>query len=239
MKKALITGGSGDIGSAICRHLAQQQIHVIVHSNRNAERARCLVEQIIAQGGSAESIHFDVTDTETTRSKLEGLLEFGPIEIIVNNAGIHSDAPLAGMSPRDWHKVIDVSLHGFYNVTQPLLLPMIRCRWGRIINITSVAGVLGNRGQTNYAAAKAAVHGATKSLALELASRHITVNAIAPGIVEGGMSTQHFTAEQIKRMVPMQRAGTVDEVAALAAFLCSDHAAYISGQIIGVNGAMV
>ena len=142
------------------------------------------------------------------------------------------------MRPEQWSKVIDVSLNGFYNVTQPLLMPMIGKRWGRIINISSVAAVAGNRGQTNYAAAKAGLHGATKSLALELATRNITVNAIAPGIIATPMS-ENFSKEAIANMVPMKRAGKPEEVAALAGFLASDDAAYISGQIISINGGMI
>jgi 3-oxoacyl-[acyl-carrier protein] reductase len=238
VKKVLITGGSGDIGAAICHRLARQGMHVIVHSHSRIDKAQAIAAIINQQGGSAEAVAFDVTDAEQTRVALEQLLADSPIQILINNAGIHNDAPMAGMSNAQWSQVIDVSLNGFYNVTQPLLLPMIRTRWGRIINMSSLAGVIGNRGQTNYAAAKAALHGATKALALELASRRITVNAIAPGIIEGGMSAQSFPAEMIKKLVPMQRAGTADEVAALAAFLCSEEAAYISGQIIGINGAM-
>ena len=142
------------------------------------------------------------------------------------------------MTYQDWQKVINVSLNGFYNVTQPLLMPMIATRWGRIINMSSIAGVMGNRGQCNYAAAKSALHGATKSLAQELASRRITVNAIAPGIIEGSMTETSFDKQTIKNLVPMKRVGKPEEVAALTAFLCSDDAAYISGQIIGINGAM-
>jgi 3-oxoacyl-[acyl-carrier protein] reductase len=238
MKTALVTGGSGDIGSAICKRLAQQDVHVIVHSHNHFEKAVTITEQIIAQGGSAEAVAFDVTDYEDCKTKLEILLEQQPIQIIINNAGVHIDAPLAGMNAHDWHKVIDVTVNGFYNVTQPLLMAMIATRWGRIINMSSISGVMGNRGQCNYAAAKAALHGATKSLALELASRKITVNTIAPGIIQSQQSESTFSAEQIKAMVPMKRAGTADEVAALTAFLCSDDAAYISGQIIGINGAM-
>ena len=238
MKKALITGGSGDIGAAICERLAQMNFHVIVHSNSNLAKAEIIVEQMIARGHSAEAVTFDITDYATTKRKLDSLVEAEPIQIIINNAGIHQDAPLAGMSQADWLKVINVSLNGFYNVTQPLLMPMIRTRWGRIINMSSIAGVMGNRGQANYAAAKSGLHGATKSLALELASRGITVNAIAPGIIQGSMSEQSFNRDQIKTLVPMKRAGTPEEVAALTGFLCSDEAGYISGQIIGINGAM-
>ena len=143
------------------------------------------------------------------------------------------------MNAEQWHSVIDVSLHGFFNVTQPLTMPMIRTRWGRIVNITSVAGITGNRGQVNYSAAKGALHAAGKSLALELASRGITVNAVAPGIIATDMSEGAFDAEAIKKIVPMQRAGKPEEVADLVAFLASDRAAYISGQVISINGAMI
>jgi 3-oxoacyl-[acyl-carrier protein] reductase len=238
MKKALVTGGSGEIGAAICYQLASQGIHVIVHSNTHLEKAQAIVAKICASGGSAQAIAFDVTHAEETLAAVNSLTADGAIQIIVNNAGIHKDAPLAGMSRESWTSVIDVSLHGFYNVTQPLLMPMMQSRWGRIVNISSVAGVMGNRGQCNYAAAKAALHGATKSLAQELASRGITVNAVAPGIIESAMTAQIFDKEKIKQLVPMKRAGKPEEVAALVGFLCSEQAAYISGQIIGINGAM-
>ena len=238
MRTALVTGGSGDIGSAICLRLAKQNNHVIVHSNKYYDKAVEVTEQIISEGGSAEAIAFDVTDHEVCSAKLKTLIEHQPIQILVNNAGMHIDAPLAGMDVHDWRTVIDVTVNGFYNVTQPLLMAMIATRWGRIVNMSSISGVMGNRGQCNYAAAKAALHGATKSLALELASRKITVNSIAPGIIQGQQSESTFSPEQIKAMVPMKRAGTPDEVAALTAFLCSEDAAYISGQIIGINGAM-
>ncbi len=237
-KKALVTGGSGDIGAAICHKLAQQNIHVIIHSHQQFEKAQATALSIQKQGGSAQAIAFDVADPDATLKALAPWLENDPIQIIINNAGIHNDAPLAGMRREQWSEVINVSLNGFYNVTQPLLMPMIRTRWGRIINMSSVAGVMGNRGQSNYAAAKSALHGATKALALELASRKITVNAIAPGIIAGKMATNNFDQDLIKKIVPMQRAGTPEEVAALTAFLCSDNAAYISGQIININGAM-
>jgi 3-oxoacyl-[acyl-carrier protein] reductase len=238
MKRALVTGGSGDLGAAICRRLAHRGLHVIVHANSRIDQAAALADELRAAGHSAEAVQFDITDGPAATAALERLLEAGPVQVLVNNAGIHADAPLAGMSPEQWHKVIDVSLNGFYNVTQPLLLPMIRTRWGRIVSLSSVAAVLGNRGQANYAAAKAGLHGATKSLALELASRNITVNAVAPGVIAGSMTSQVFTPETIQALVPMKRAGSPDEVAALVEFLCSEDAAYISGQIISINGAM-
>lgn len=238
MKIALITGGSGDIGSALCYRLATENIHVIVHSNHNYDKAQQIADNIRKQGGSAEAIAFDVCDADATTDAVNKLSASGLIQIIINNAGIHRDAPLAGMSQENWKAVIDVSLHGFYNVTQPLLMPMIQSRWGRIINMSSVAGVMGNRGQCNYSAAKAALNGTTKSLAQELASRKITVNAIAPGIISGSMTEGSFDKQMIKNIVPMKRAGKPEEVAALAAFLCSDDASYISGQIININGAM-
>ena len=238
-KRALVTGGSGGIGAAICRRLAADGHHVIVHANRSRAKADAVVAEIIAAGGSGETVIFDITEHAATNAALESLLDAGTIQILVNNAGIHADAIFPGMSAEQWHSVLDVSLNGFFNVTQPLTLPMIRTRWGRIITISSVAGITGNRGQVNYSAAKGALHAASKSLALELASRGITVNAVAPGIIATEMSDGAFDADSIKKLVPMQRAGRPDEVAELVAFLASDNAAYISGQIISINGAMV
>ena len=239
MKRALVTGGSGGIGAAICRRLAADGHHVIVHANRSLDKAEAVVTAIRAAGGSAEAVAFDVTDRAATAAALETLLAAGPIQILVNNAGIHADAVFPGMSGEQWDSVIAVSLNGFYNVTQPLTMPMIRTRWGRIINISSVAGLTGNRGQVNYSAAKGALHAASKSLALELASRGITVNAVAPGIIATDMIEGAFDAETIKQLVPMKRAGQPEEVADLVAFLASDSAAYISGQVISINGGMI
>lgn len=239
MKRALVTGGSGGIGATICRRLAADGHHVIVHANRSLDKAEAVVTAIRAAGGSAEAVAFDVTDRPATAAALETLLAAGAIQILVNNAGIHADAVFPGMSGEQWDSVIAVSLNGFYNVTQPLTMPMIRTRWGRIVNISSVAGLTGNRGQVNYSAAKGALHAASKSLALELASRGITVNAVAPGIIATDMIEGAFDAETIKQLVPMKRAGQPEEVADLVAFLASDSAAYISGQVISINGGMI
>ena len=237
-KRALITGGSGDIGSAIARQLAEDGFEVIVHANNNLAKAKAIVEQLEQDGFKAQAVQFDVTQPEEVASAVEKLLENGTIQVIVNNAGIHDDAVMAGMTHEQWQQVIDVSLNGFFNVTQPLLLPMIRTRWGRIINIASIAGVTGNRGQANYAAAKAGLIGASKSLALELASRKITVNVVAPGIIEGEMTQDVFPPETVKKMVPMQRTGQPEEIAYAVSFLASDKAAYITNQVIQVNGGM-
>lgn len=237
-KRALVTGGSGDLGGAICKRLAADGLHVVVHANGNLARAEAVVAEIREAGGSAEAVAFDVADGDATRTAIEALLQDGPIQVIVNNAGIHDDAPMAGMSEAQWKRVIDVSLHGFFHVTQPLLLPMARTRWGRIISVSSVAAVLGNRGQTNYAAAKAALHGASKSLAREMAARNITVNVVAPGVIEGSMAREAFPPEVVKQIVPAGRVGKPEEVAALVAFLCSQEAGYINGQVIGINGGM-
>ena len=239
MKRALVTGGSGGIGAAICRRLAADGHHVIVHANRSLDKAEAVVAAIREAGGSAEAVAFDVTDRTATAAALEKLLAAGAIQILVNNAGIHADAVFPGMSGEQWDSVINVSLNGFYNVTQPLTMPMIRTRWGRIVNISSVAGLTGNRGQVNYSAAKGALHAASKSLALELASRGITVNAVAPGIIATDMIEGAFDADTIKQLVPMKRAGKPEEVADLVAFLASDSAAYISGQVISINGGMI
>lgn len=237
-KRALVTGGSGDIGSAICKKLAQQNLHILVHASSRPERATAVVEDIISAGGSAEMICFDLTDESACQSTVQAILQDGPVQILVSNAGIHLDAPLAGMNFNQWSRVIDVNLHGFFHVCQPLLLPMMSTRWGRVIALSSIAGQLGNRGQANYAAAKSGLHGAIKSLSIELASRGITANVVAPGIIQGSMTDAVFDKQKIKQMVPAQRAGTADEVAELVAFLASDKAGYISGQIIGINGGM-
>ena len=238
-RRALVTGGSGGIGAAICERLAADGHHVIVHANRGLEKAQALAEKINAAGGSAEAVAFDITARAATAAVLEALVEVAPIQILVNNAGIHDDAVFPGMTGEQWDRVLDVSLNGFFNVTQPLTMPMMRTRWGRIVSVSSVAAVAGNRGQVNYSAAKGALHAASKSLALELASRGVTVNVVAPGLIATGMIEGSFDADAVKRMVPMQRVGQPAEVAHLVAFLASDQAGYISGQVISINGAMI
>jgi 3-oxoacyl-[acyl-carrier protein] reductase len=239
-KIALVTGGSGEIGSEICKSLAADGFHVLVHAHSQLAKAQLVVDAVATAGGSAEAMQFDVTNAEVCAQVLgEWVGSHRAIQVIVNNAGTNDDAVMPGMNREQWSSVIDVSLNGFFNVTQPLLMPMIRTRSGRIINITSVAALTGNRGQTNYAAAKAGVHGATKSLALELASRNITVNAVAPGIIASAMSDAVFDKAMIDQIVPMKRAGRPEEVAHLVSFLASDKAAYISGQIMSINGGMI
>lgn len=240
-KRALVTGASGALGGAIARRLAADGAHLLLHANGNAAAVQSLAHEIRAAGGTAETVVFDVTDDAASAAAVATMLAGGAVQIVVNNAGVHDDAVFPGMRAAQWHRVIDVSLHGFFRVTQPLLLPMLRTRWGRVINISSVAALAGNRGQVNYAAAKGALNSATKALSLEVASRGVTVNAIAPGIIESPMATGEgsaFDKETIARMVPAKRAGRPEEVAALAGFLASDEAAYITGQVISINGGL-
>jgi 3-oxoacyl-[acyl-carrier protein] reductase len=237
--RALVTGGSGGIGAAICRRLGRAGHFVYVHAHRSTAAAEAIAADIVSAGGRAVAVHFDLTDAAATRIAVEQLLAEGPIQVLVNNAGIHDDGAFPGMSPTQWQRVIDLSVNGFYNVTQPLMLPMIRTRWGRVINISSVSALVGNRGQVNYAAAKGALNAATKALSLEVASRGITVNAVAPGIISTGMGEAAFDAAAIAAMVPMKRAGSAEEVASLVGFLASEDAAYITGQIISISGGMI
>jgi 3-oxoacyl-[acyl-carrier protein] reductase len=237
--RALVTGGSGGIGAAICRRLGAAGYFVNVHAHRGIAAAEAIAADIIAAGGQAQTVGFDVTNAAQSSAAIATLLDQGPIQVLVNNAGVFDDAVFPGMSAAQWHRVIDVSVNGFYNVTQPLMLPMIRTRWGRVISISSVTALKGNRGQVNYAAAKGALNSATRALSLEVATRGVTVNAVAPGVIETDMSHPMFDAATIADIVPMKRAGSPQEVAALVGFLASEEAGYIIGQIISINGGMI
>ncbi|WP_424813367.1 3-oxoacyl-ACP reductase FabG [Roseococcus sp. YIM B11640] len=232
-RRALVTGGSSPIGAAICRRLAAEGHEVLVHAHGNLARAEALAAEI---GGTAFAC--DLTDIPATATAIEALLAGGPVQILVHNAGTHEDVPLAGMSEAQWRGVVDVTLNGFYAALRPLILPMIGTRWGRIVAISSISGLLGNRGQANYAAAKAGLIGAVKTVSLEYASRGVTANVVAPGIIESPAVAAAMPREKIAELVPARRAGKPEEVAELVAFLASERAAYISGQTIAVSGGL-
>ena len=205
MKRALVTGGAGTLGAAICRRLARDGLHVIVHARARLKLAENVASVIRADGGSAETLSCDLTDVDATAAALQPILADGVPQVLVHSAGTHDDVPMAGMSEQQWRQVIDVSLNGFYAVSRPLLLPMMATRWGRIIAISSVSAIMGNRGQVNYAAAKAGLIGAVRTLALELASRGVTVNAIAPGIIDSPWVTEALDPQRIAEIVPKAR----------------------------------
>ena len=237
-RRALVTGGSRGIGAAVCVELARMGHPVIVNYQRNAEAAEQVVAAIRDAGGEAQAAGFDVADRDATQAALSELLQDPrPISIVVNNAGIVRDAPLPAMSGDQWDDVVRTTLGGFYNVTQPLIMQMVAKRWGRIVNMSSVSAMKGNRGQTNYAAAKAGILGATRSLAIEMAKRKITVNAVAPGLIETDMTSE--VPDFVQKMIPMQRMGSSEEVAAVVGFLCSEAASYVTGQVIGVDGGFL
>lgn len=236
--RVLVTGGSGEIGAAICRELCAAGMEVIVHAGHRRDRAEAVAESLRGDSGRAEAVCFDLGAEAATEQAMAGLLDSGPLAIIVHAAGIHADAPMAGMAPADWHRVIDINLNAFYRVAQPALLAMSRLGWGRIVAISSVAGRIGNRGQTNYAAANAGLHGAVFALAREMASRGITVNAVAPGLIRTTMSEEAMARTDPEEMIPAGRPGTPEDVAGVVGFLCSDAAAYVNAQIIGVDGGM-
>jgi 3-oxoacyl-[acyl-carrier protein] reductase len=236
--RALITGGGRGIGAAIAVALAEVGHPVILNYRSDDASAAAVKARIEAAGGSAELCKFDVADGGASAAALEKLLQDErPIGVLVNNAGIARDNAFPAMSQGDWSAVTRTSLDGFFNVTQPLVMPMVRQRWGRIISIASISGTMGNRGQTNYAAAKAGLIGATKSLSFELAKRNITVNAVAPGLIDTDMLAS-VPVDEIKKVIPMRRLGRPEEVAALVRFLASDDAAYITGQVITISGGL-
>ncbi len=238
MRRALVTGGASPLGAAICRALAAEGLHVVIHAHAGMARAESLAAEIAGSGGSVEALCCDLTDFGATEAAMLGLVAEGVPQVVVHNAGTHADVPMAGMDAVQWNSVIDVSLGGFYSAVRPLLLPMIATRWGRIVAISSVSAIMGNRGQVNYAAAKAGLVGAARSLSREVASRGITVNAVAPGIIASPAVDAAMNAARIADIVPMKRAGRPEEVADLVTFLASDRAGYITGQCVSINGGM-
>ncbi|RLA06439.1 MAG: 3-oxoacyl-ACP reductase FabG [Gammaproteobacteria bacterium] len=239
MKYALVTGATGAIGEAIAKQLSSDGFFVFVHYMNNQNKACQIVQKIKSLGGCAEAVQFDISDNKQTKTAIEKINKKYLISVLINTAGINDDAPMMGMKNNQWTDIINTNLNGFFNVTSNLLMPMSLSRWGRIISISSVAGVIGNRGQTNYAASKAGIIAASKSLAKEMAKKGITVNTVVPGIIKSPMSDKVFDDKLIKNLVPANRAGTADEVAYLVSFLCSEKADYINGQAININGAMI
>ena len=234
MRRALVTGGASPLGEAICRRLAADGCRVVVHAHASGERARLLAAQL---GGDA--VTCDITDVGATADALAPVLAAGPVQVLVHNAGLHDDVPLAGMTEAQWRRVLDVSLTGFFACLRPVILPMMGTRWGRVVAVSSVSALLGNRGQVNYAAAKAGLVGAVRSLSREVAARGITANAVAPGVIASPAVDAALDAARIAEIVPMKRAGQPAEVADLVGFLCSDQAGYITGQVISINGGMI
>jgi 3-oxoacyl-[acyl-carrier protein] reductase len=236
--RALVTGGGRGIGAAISVALAEAGHPVVINYVRDHASAAAVKARIEANGGSAELAQFDVADPAAVESAFASLqIEERPIGVLVNNAGIVRDNAFPAMKREDWQAVTRTSIDGFFNVTQPLIMPMVRRRSGRIISIASISGTLGNRGQTNYAAAKAALIGATRALSLELAKRNITVNAVAPGLIETDMLDK-APVEELMKLIPMRRLGRPEEVAALVKFLASEDSSYITGQVITISGGL-
>ncbi len=238
-KTVLVTGSSRGIGRGIAQHLSQQGYDIVLHCRSQIDAAQSMQEDIHANGGTARILQFDICDRERARTLLtEDIETHGAYYGVVCNAGLASDGAFPALSDNDWDSVIQTNLDGFYNVLHPVMMPMIRRKQaGRIVTLSSVSGLMGNRGQVNYSAAKAGIIGATKALAIELAKRKITVNCVAPGIIETDM-VEDLPLDEALKLVPMNRMGTVTEVASLVGYLMSEHASYITRQVISVNGGM-
>jgi 3-oxoacyl-[acyl-carrier protein] reductase len=238
-RRVLVTGSSRGIGRAIVQRLAADGFSVTVHYRQGEDAARQVASGIVAGGGEADVLGFDVNDREAARANLLGAVErHGAYYGVVCNAGITRDNAFPALTDEDWDQVVNTSVNGFYNILHPLSMPMIRMRaGGRIVVVSSVSGVIGNRGQVNYSAAKAGVIGAAKALAVELASRGITVNCVAPGLIDTDMIDGVMLDEALK-YIPMQRVGKPDEVSAVVSFLMSDGASYVTRQVIGINGGI-
>lgn len=241
MNYALVTGGSRGLGAAICRRLASPELGIIINYHSNEAAAQAVADDIRLAGGTAELLPFDVSSEDSVDNALEQWEEQHPddrITVLVNNAGIRQDNLMIFMQSEQWHKVIDTTLDGFFYVTRRVLKGMLTKRFGRIINIASLSGLKGLPGQANYSAAKAALIGATKALAQEVAPRKVTVNAVAPGFIKTDM-TKDLDEDNLKKLVPLGRFGEADEVAALVAFLASKDSSYITGETISINGGML
>lgn len=236
-KVALITGASRGIGAAIARTLAREGFDLALTCIRSRDAADTVATELRSLGSRVWVLQFDVRVEAESKPAIDQLLRETDVHVVVNNAGVIADAAFPALSSEAWHRVVDTTLDGFFHITQPLIMPMVRRRWGRIVNVASVAGLYGNRGQVNYSAAKAGLIGATKALAMELASRNITVNAVAPGLIDTDMVAGGNADDMVKR-IPMQRMGTAQEVADLVAYLVGDKAAYVTGEVITIAGGL-